>query len=136
LDGKVVDGRILNIVKALALFQDTIEVSDGRLIFGNLVVSDGNGPIAEDWTFPASCKDGERSLKVSDLLKIWPHYGKTDDGKPLAKIYFKVPQSPDAPFLSKECSIPATVDFSIQERGKSAPTKLSIDEIVDIVRRL
>lgn len=137
LESKVIDGRSLNIVKALALYQDIVEKSGGRLLFGQLGVSDKGTVLREDQDFPVSCSDGQqRSLKVQDLLKISPGYKKIAGGPTFAKIYYKDPQDPDALFLSKECLLSGSLEFSILEQGQTKWTKLPTDQIVDIVRKL
>jgi hypothetical protein len=129
---KIADGRKLNILKALALFQDVVELANRPLLFGTLKGKYKGAPLRSQ-EFSVECSDKEtRSLTLASILKIRPAY-RTIDGKAYAKIYYRDTATDD--FMSQECILPPTLEFSIVESDLGTETSLQMDQVVDIVRK-
>jgi subtilisin family serine protease len=138
LAAKIADGRTLNAAKALALFEDVVELNNSRpLLYGSLTFKYA-GSVLDDSsnTFAVSCfgEDGTRSLPIGDIFKIHPGY-RTVDGKSYAKIYYRNISDKGPLFISKECVLPDTLELGIMETGRTQLTPLPIDQIVDVVRK-
>jgi subtilisin family serine protease len=132
LAAKVADGRVLNIVKALSLYEDVVQTSGNRLLFGDITFSYDGQPLDDNsGSFVVQCEDGPLPLKVGDIYKIRPKF-KVVNGMSEAKIYFRAPEG--QLFSSKDCTLPEQLD-EIVVHTDGGPVIIQINDVVDIVRK-
>lgn len=132
------DGRRLNIVKAVSLHQDLIEVpkdfgEPGSLLLQGVVrflqdgVEDGDRYIQ----FSDCGDDPVRDIKPGAILKLWPF----DEGRRL-RIYYQPKAEGTGPndplFESATCAPPANLTLEISTTKETAT--VTLPELIDFVR--
>ena len=134
LAGEVVDGRTLNITKAVALYEDVVELTDKQLLFGE-VKFEKNGTELSD-SFTLDCEGVATPFNISDVLKIWPRF-KTENDREIARIYVKADAS--EAFRSKSCVLPSDPSgddyLRVILRWDDHARVFTFQEIRDIVRK-
>jgi len=134
---KIADGRTLNIVKALSLYQDVVELSNHELLFGQIRFAIGRQKwLEESDTFEVVCSDRRRlPVKIQDIYKIRPRFGASPDtGRPYAKIYLKAPP-PAQSFMKRDCELPSDLSIIIHDQVREKDRFLEFNEVDDIVRK-
>jgi subtilisin family serine protease len=142
-DDQVTDGRVLNVVKALSLYQDVVELKSKKLLFGRLKFVLAGKPLGEPGTSKSltlRCGPGDRIEKfgdtpidIGDIYKIRPGY---EQDKPYARVYhLQGPSGPAQRFVSENCILPA--DLTLRLIGEAGePYEPPMTEVVDIVPKL
>lgn len=125
------DGRVLNLVKAVSLYQDVIQKKNKELLFGSLQFTDGDGNALD--ALPLTCDElGAVEVEVKKIIKVWPSF--TADQK--AMVYMM--GGPQQVMLSKPCSLPSDLKIKVIDTANrevdGSPFKL--EELRDIVPRL
>lgn len=133
LADSVADGRILNIVKAVSIYQDVVELKlDHQLLFGDLTFIQGGVPLVDGSPVILTCDGKQTQYKVSDLLKLAPNWDPAHlDGR--MKVYVSSP-APGSLFGSILCEVPPDLDVTIKDQG-DAVHAFSMNQIQDITRR-
>jgi hypothetical protein len=125
LDGDIKDGRVLNLVKAVSLYEDIIELSDGTILRGTIKFKQGH-----DESPDLECDDASASPKVpvavNDILKIWPAY----DGGVKAKVYIKGAQQ--ELIVDRLCTLPADLRIKLDTDTR----EFKLNDLTDVVLRM
>jgi hypothetical protein len=128
------DGRILNLTKAAALYQDVIELNDnGRLIFGEMTLVQDGSEFSEDFRVNLSCGGQPRSPKVRDIFKLVPNF-KNSRGEVVTKIYYRASSS-DGLFTNEECDVLKNITILINDRERSVAELYKLEDIKDLTRK-
>jgi hypothetical protein len=67
---QVIDGRTLNIPKAVALYDDVIQLSNGDLLFGRINFEQNGVELADDGSFTLNCNGTDKPFLANLILKI------------------------------------------------------------------
>ncbi len=128
---KVHDGRKLNIVKAVALFSDLVEVR-GKLFLGRATLIWNGTRLAEDFQIPLKCGGVDYRVKVSDILKIVPQFTNANK-QVVTKIYYRGPV--DTLMINRECASIPGVSVELKDDERAVTDQFDLNDIVDFVRR-
>jgi hypothetical protein len=135
LAGHVADGRLLNVVKALALFDDVVEQkASGRLALGALTLVQGGKALFENHALDLVCDGVPTPVKMADLFKLVPQFKKAD-GRVVTKVYSRPPDGVARPFEDRECAVPTDVSVKVTDAETGVVTELALAEVADIVRK-
>ena len=131
----VKDGRALNIIKAAAIYDDVVEVREGRrLLFGNVRFVRGTTVYREQDTIDFVCRGEAVPVRVRDVLKVVPKF-VTWDKKSVTKLYVKSTVDGQL-FSDHECEgRPQDVSVLVSGREQETEQIFELDEVADIVRR-
>jgi subtilisin family serine protease len=123
-------GRTLNLVKALSLYHDVIELAPGRYAMGDVKFfgpDPRTGAIGElKETIP--CGGRAQPLKINEIYKIRPNF--TGERGPTTLVYYKATR--EEVFQSLECAFRPDLKVQIRAEGSEPITK-RINEILDFV---
>jgi hypothetical protein len=132
----IADGRLLNVVKAVAVFDDVVELKEsGRLILGDLQFSNASGVLRENHSIEFVCGGTPTPIKVADLFKLVPEFPLARGGT-VAKIYSRAPPGSAHPFVSYECDLPMDLKVGVKDPETGivfGPTPLNA--VADVVRK-
>lgn len=131
IEDKIEDGRTLNIVKAVSLHQDLIELKEPRKILKGTAVFEKDGSELSATQHIEFC-EGKISVPIKWIFKIWP-YRKTD-GTEMVKIYFR--KAASTSFLEKaDCKNPAGIKILLKnDKGKKILPSYRLNQIIDFVK--
>lgn len=139
LSGKITDGRILNLIKSLAIFNDVLETNEGTQI-GTLQFRDEKSGAAKDWSqnLPATCIDPETrairdGIPLASLLKIVPRFNVDNDKYP-DLIYVSDLETNEPHPL--DCKLSDDVGVYFSHLGSDSTPRYNWNEIRDLVLRL
>lgn len=152
LANRITDGRILNIVRSLAIYQDTIEVvpqsspsstaisQRGRLHRGtaNLMNGSAGSRLAWNQRLPVTCLNERDGPILSNVLKIAPNYNR-DAGNEVAetlpaRIYVArgTGQQPEA----LQCRIPNNLVLTFNQLGTEGSISFNWSDVRDLTFRI
>jgi hypothetical protein len=127
-ESNIEDGRVLNVVKAVSMYQDIIQTKDGSILSGALKFVDANGSLGPDDPLPFTCNGQQLDVSVKKLLKLWPDYRTPS----LAKIYM-LGGDQDV-LLREECTLSAGLTIQLTDGPKLRSFKP--EELRDVIPRL
>jgi len=128
----IADGRVLNIIKAVSVYDDVLELKGGGFRFGRLrLLKGGREELREEDELRLTCSGELRRVRVREVFKIVPRF-RNIRGDLVTKIYYRSPGA--ALFANEECDRLTDLTLAIQnpEGGEDAYTP---DEVEDVVRR-
>ena len=128
----VADGRVLNIVKAAAIFQDVLELKDSsRLIFGKATFSQNRVALRDDDRLEIVCNGVIKKLMSKEIYKMVPNFGEKENQ---VRIYYRT-TSANSVFSSDYCDWPRDFTIVIGDSEGGFQEAYSLDLIKDFVRR-
>jgi len=135
----VVDGRVLNIAKALAVENDVIELSGtGRLVVGAAsFVLKGQQKTDDNFIeFRCLTATGKAAVtaRIGDILKIRPRFRQVGADQ-VAKVYLKPLTGANRLFRNHECELPDSLAIVARDYERETEESFNMDEIADLVRR-
>jgi hypothetical protein len=128
---EIEDGRKLNIVKAVALFDDVVEVNS-VVHMGRVTFTQDDVRLEDDHKLRLECDDEKYEVKVRDLLKIVPRF-RNRRGEVMTKLYHRGTQ--DQLLISKECTPPTNVVVSFEDVNRTSAQSYDLIDVTDYVRR-
>jgi hypothetical protein len=134
LTGKIADGRILNIPKALSLWHDVVETTTADAILRGKVQLKQNGKLkGEDDRIDFTCRGLPVSVPSRNILKIAPNFVNSEK-KMVLKMYYR-PKDGTAELESVECDMSAGLVFNMTDLEGSQAGDFALDQVKDYVRR-
>jgi hypothetical protein len=131
LTGKIVDGRMLNIPKALSLWHDVL-VTD-TTIRGTVRLK-LNGQIKDEYsTIEFNCNGVPTAVQSRRILKLVPKF-QNAAGQTILKMYYK-PDDNSARFQNAECDMLSGLSFWVKDLELDDEREFSLDQVKDYVRR-
>lgn len=129
---QVRDGRILNVVRALSLNNDTITLERGKLRFGQAAIR-RNGFSVEKSAIPFDCTDRGRDLMGSQILKISPKFLKVGN-KDYALIDYR-PSGTAPETASATCAIPPDLTLAFDDAESGNTETINLSTLIDFTRK-
>lgn len=131
LIGKIVDGRMLNIPKALSLWHDVL-VTDTTI--RGVVRLKLNGQIkGEDSSIEFKCNGVPTAVLSRRILKLVPKFPNAA-GQPILKMYYKLDDN-SARFQDVECEMLSGLSFWIKDLELQDERNFALDQVKDYVRK-
>jgi subtilisin family serine protease len=136
---KIADGRLVNPVKALSIYDDVIEElpesghTQGKLDFGRVAFRQGQGqPLSDDEAIKAKCSDGRDSILIGSIRKITPNFLDIPGSKTTFVVYSWGGEN--KPMLRQQCSIDDVV-ITLRQRDTNTDLTFLLEQIRDYVPR-
>lgn len=129
---RVREGRILNVVRALSLNNDTITLERGKLRFGQAAIR-RNGLSVEKSAISFNCTDRGRDLMGSQILKISPKFSKVGD-KDYALIDYR-PSGTSPETASAICAIPPGLTLAFDDAESGNTDMIDLSTLIDFTRK-
>jgi hypothetical protein len=130
---QIPDGRVLNVVKAVAIYHDILQLKDKSLIIGDLHLIQNGTALSPDDDLTLNCVPSQTAkIRVRNILKIWPDFD--NDGH--ARVY-AMAGGDQVMLPPKLCELPSDLQIEIIEAtSKRQLGPYSAQEVRDIVPRL
>jgi hypothetical protein len=127
------DGRALNLIKAMNIFNDSVELTSApNLLVGNAQFYKDDIPKTDEAILTFDCgAPREVEVAVRDIYKLAPHY-RHDPERPM-KMYYR---GDDGSMLTTECKVPDNVSISIADKIRDEEHVPNLAEVRDYVRRM
>jgi Subtilase family/Trypsin len=137
LTNEIVDGRSLNVAKAVGIFFDFVS-TDQDMSFGDAVLRRSMGQ-ALSWSSKVhmSCSNGDRDIPVRNLLKIAPWFNKKAKAEigTLFSDRIYISYSDDFRTDILDCNLPSDIRIAFTPYGANGSINYTWDDISDLVFR-
>lgn len=147
----VADGRVLNPVRTLAIYDDVVTIPDatagrvgtGRLVLGEaILVAEGDRPVQDDQTLDLECENFSTGVPLSRVLKITPQFQRNSNYS--TRVYLRDTTSTlglDKLFDAYDCRLPdrlrlrMTNHYSV-DGFPVTETEWNLSDVLDFVPRM
>jgi hypothetical protein len=133
LSDAVVDGRVLNIVKAVSLFHDVVELKEqSRLIFGSvtLIRDTDKKELGDDDPVEFQCGSQVKPWRLRDVFKLAPGLPNANN-QMKARVYTRGGEM----FQSWECEPLRGISVLIRDAERGVSEAYELSDVRDIVRK-
>jgi subtilisin family serine protease len=134
LENDVDDGRALNLIKALSLYKDLVEVDTGQYVKGNASffgLSPVSGKRQTLEIMDLTCNGIKKPIDMKKIYKIRPNYQGKNGTKTI--VYYQ--GNSLEVFQRLECDFPSDLKIQVRDKDESILLSESIGNIVDFVPR-